>query len=505
MEQYRKLRLFNCGKQAITGLIDTDDRKVVFKLSKKTDYVVENEYEVMKRLNEKVTHFCLNFIYPIDMVEQKVEPSVQINKNPFTVLSKYPILKKVLLEEYVEGKKLYHHIKHGISSTATIYNAIKQTLCAVAMAQIKCNFTHYDLHSDNVLLTPCDKDTVILYKFNRETAFAVPTHGYIAKIIDYGFSYADAVDDSFLNSSLGHTEVGFISSKFDPIADPKLLLISTSYELESYRKGTKKFSNIVKNLFSNLTVDWTCGWDDYGGRSVADTLIHELCKKYPMENKSKIFGKYSNYAIDLLCNLISLPLSNNDTDDLGLSYYTFVKEFVKIEHEISSSVYNLFILKKIIESARRCKDIYFNDEERGVSEFRRDVNAVIMSVSKFCSPRNVHYERMLCALLNFAECANGKFYELMSKKLQKKETEYSNLPLISAVDIIQTLNVNLEDDYVYNENTTIVVIDLENESTREFGIDDTVVETLNEIQPEYRGIVLALMFDSEEYIGDEES
>jgi hypothetical protein len=108
---------------------------------------------------------------------------------------------------------------------------------------------------------------------------------------------------------------------------------------------------------------------------------------------------------------------------------------------------------------------------------------------------------MLCALLNFAECANGKFYDLMAKKFQKKEDEYSNLPLISTVDIIQALNVNLEDDYEYNENTVVVLIDLENETTTEFGIDQAVADSLNAIPAEYRGIVLC---DSENHITEDE-
>jgi hypothetical protein len=501
MNEYRKLKLFKCGKQAISGTVDINDERIVFKVSKKADYVIDHEYEVMKRLKESVSHFCPNFIVPIDITEQQVEPAVQKDKNPFTITSKYPITKRVLLEQYVQGKKLYQHIRHGMSDTPTIYGAIKQTLSAIALAQLKCNFTHYDLHSDNVLLDPCDKDLVLLYKFNKDLAFAIPTHGYTSKIIDYGFSYVDSMEGKFLDSSLGHTDVGFTSQQFDPISDPKLFLISTSYELANYRKGTKKFSNITKNLFSNLTVDWTCGWDDYGGRSVADALIYELEKKYPMEKKSKIFGRYSNYAVDLMSNLVVLPLKKGEHTDLHLSYYTFVKEFVKIEKEISSSAYNLYILQKIIDSARKCRDIYFDDEEKGVTEFRRDVNAAIMSVSKFCSPRNVHYERMFCALLNFAECANGRFYEIMEKKMEKKRREYKELPLATGLDILQVLNANLEDGYEYNENTTVVLIDVENETTAEVTLDENAIELLNRTPSEYRGILLATMTEDED--GDE--
>ena len=490
MEQYHNLKLFDCGKQSICGFVENEKEKIVFKVSRRIDYVVEHEYKVMKRLQEQVSTFCPNFTNPVGLVEQKVEPQCKKDNIPFDIISKYPIFKKVLLEEYIEGNKLYKHIKNKHEPIGMIFNAIKQVMCAIAIAQIKTEFTHYDLHSDNVLLTPCDDNLVLLYKFNDQVAFVVPTNGYVAKIIDCGFSYIDTLSKDYLDSSLGHTDCGFLSDRHDPIADPKLFLISVKHELQNYKKGTQIFSNTVRNLFNSLSVDWDCGWDNYGGKSATDVLIHELEKKISFEDRSKIFSRYLTFAIDLMCNLVTLPLKENKHDDLVLSYKTFVKEFMKIEDEISTSAYNLYILKCMITSARECKELYLKDTEKGTLKFRRDVDHALASISKFCSPRKIQYERMLCSLYNFASCAEGRLYEILNKKMKKKYEEYEALPLSNIIDILQVLNVNLEPNYKYNEYTTVVLVDVEASENNEVKLDEGIIKKLNEAPHELHGTIM---------------
>ena len=190
MEQYSKLKLFDCGTQGFTGVLqDNDKKKFVFKVSKKINFNIEHEYVVMKRLND--LHFCPNFIKVYSLLNTPCEPNVRRYHLPFEITSKYPIAKKVLIEEFVEGKKFCHYIKHGSIPCEAIYECVKQTLCAIAVGQAIANLTHYDLHSDNIILTPCDPDNVFLYVFNENLAFAVPSYGFISKIIDFGYSYVD--------------------------------------------------------------------------------------------------------------------------------------------------------------------------------------------------------------------------------------------------------------------------------------------------------------------------
>ena len=246
-----------------------------------------------------------------------------------------------------------------------IMSTIKQVLIAISIAQTKKHFSHYDLHSCNVLMNKCDKDLVFLYILDEENQFVIPTNGYIPKIIDFGFSYIEDLDNKPIMSPLAHTNVGFMTNQFDNIADPKLFLVTVSDEFKRFRKTKKsyKLRNTIKNIFRKLDIDWDSGWDIYDSDTVgASDFITD--KLNDIQTESNIFNNYNNYCIDLVQNLIKLPLSPQNTDDLEQTYKTFVSEFYKIEKEIRSSVFNIYILRKIIDIAREVKNDYNYEKTR---------------------------------------------------------------------------------------------------------------------------------------------
>ena len=65
-----------------------------------------------------------------------------------------------------------------------ILSCLFQISYALAYLQKHFNFTHNDLHIDNIMYQKTDK-LYLYYKFNN-IYFKVPTHGYIFKIIDFG-------------------------------------------------------------------------------------------------------------------------------------------------------------------------------------------------------------------------------------------------------------------------------------------------------------------------------
>ena len=65
-----------------------------------------------------------------------------------------------------------------------IKSCIFQISFALLYLQKKFNFTHNDLHVNNVMFKKTDK-IFLYYKYNN-IYYKVPTHGYIFKIIDYG-------------------------------------------------------------------------------------------------------------------------------------------------------------------------------------------------------------------------------------------------------------------------------------------------------------------------------
>ena len=136
--------------------------------------------------------------------------------------------------DYVDNScKFYNYVRSKEINDNIIFSTINQVLMAIKIAQIKKKFSHYDLHSLNIMMKKCDYDAVFVYVIDKDTQFAIPTRGHYPIIIDFGFSYIKDMEDGPLYPSMAHTDAGFMSDRFDWVSDPKLFLITISAELES--------------------------------------------------------------------------------------------------------------------------------------------------------------------------------------------------------------------------------------------------------------------------------
>lgn len=480
------------GKQGIVGLFKTKDTGefIIFKISQYLNYLVFQELIVMQGLKE-ISSFCPHFCKGIGMITAKIDAKYKKNVlNPFNITNKYPIEKDVLLCEYIENSnKFYNYIRSKNVPEECLYSIVKQVLLALAIAQNLKKFTHYDLHSFNIMIKKCDKDLVLLYKLDEDNQFCVPTHGFYPVIIDYGFSYISDNNDCPAWASLAHTDVGFFSDRFDWVADPKLFLVTVSEEIKRKRntKTSKRFRRIIKNIFAPLKIDWKCGWDDINEKGASDYIIKQLRKHC---KKSSLFDKYDYFCIDLFQTLIILPMEEQKIDNLEQNFKIFLGEWIKIENEISNLFYNLYILKGIIDVAREIRSLYMDKHTRleAIKIFRQGTYDVIESVSKFCIPKNVHYEKMLCSLYLFSVNLEGTLYTLMEKRVNTKQiNEYDKLPLKSIEQIYLAISVNIKDNYIYNKNTRIMIVDAVKKNCCMIKIPKDEIETINEISHLMRG------------------
>ena len=269
------------GKQGVTGLIkilNLND-EFVYKSSQYINFLGRHEYKLMKSL-EDLSEFCPHFCKALKMFTCKVNPEFVKQENIFHKNCKYPIKTDLVIQEYISSNKLYDSIKNHKMSEIELFSIVKQLLLCLSISQREKQFSHYDLHSGNILLRKCHPDDVFLYILDDNNYFCVPTHGYFPVIIDFGFSYCKDLIEQPIYSSLAHTNVGFMTNQFDPIADPKLLLISVSDELRrNYTsKSVNTFRNIVRNIFEPLNIDWECGWDNYNKPGASDYIIKSIKK-----------------------------------------------------------------------------------------------------------------------------------------------------------------------------------------------------------------------------------
>jgi len=486
----------NQGKQGITGIFELDSTKFIFKVSHNIDLLVEHEYNITQGLSE-ISKYCPNFCKNICItnpgngnifLKRIIDPLGSTTKSGGEKINKM-----ILINEFIEGNKFYNYIKSTQVDEKILFSIIKQVLLAISIAQKKEDFTHYDLHSENILLKRCNPELVILYVIDKENQFTVPTYGYYPVIIDFGFSYNKHCNDSPMFSSLGFTEVGFTSYKFDWLSDPKLFLLTTSREMHQKRKSvnSRRLKRVVKNIFKTLNVEKN-GWEKYD-ISASDYMI-QILEKYsgvvagaaaPFKHRSELFSKYLVYSLDIIQTLIILPLEQNYSNEKNLieTYIIFVSEFNKIEEQISCSFYNLYILKELVTHARYIRHAYMNEKtrDRSILDFKKMVLDSLDKVVKFCRPKKINYDILLCSLYLLAEQMEGIFYQFL-KKQEIKDLKFKETMRLKSIDeIFCTIDCNFKSDYSYSSKTIILIIDSVKETNQIVNLNKDNISMINKM------------------------
>lgn len=110
--------------------------------------------------------------------------------------------------EYIEGKTLTNTVKYlNINEMINIYC---QILLSLYIAYSKFKYTHYDLHTSNIMIIEYDKEIDVYYYLPNRQMISWKTK-YLAKIIDYGNSYLEYKnkkifkDGAYLSSKNGQS------------------------------------------------------------------------------------------------------------------------------------------------------------------------------------------------------------------------------------------------------------------------------------------------------------
>ena len=476
--------LFSC-KEKDSGSSESDiskDDVIIFKISQYINYLVNHELVIMQGLSE-ISTYCPNFLKGYGKIKCKIEPNSYKSSNPFGE-SKFSVEKDVLLCEYINKScKFYNYIRSKHVDENILYSIVKQVLMGICIAQKEKRFTHYDLHSFNIMIKKCDKNLSFLYVIDEENQFLIPSLGYYPIIIDYGFSYIENMDNNPLWTSLAHTNVGFMSDRFDPIADPKLFLVTVAYEIKSKKHSRKSrtFKTLVKKLFKPLDIDFECGWDNTQDDMGAVDYVCDIISNY--NTTSRIFDDYDYYCIDIIQSLIILPLQEQNYDNISDSFTTFLKEFVKIENEISNSFYNLYILKEIVDAARYIRYDYVNKETRNkaILHFKNSIYLSINKITKFCNPKDINFERMLCSLLLFAKNIEGILYNIIENRMSEKYKEYNKLEFDSIEEVYGIIEDAIPDEYVFTSESKIMIIDNINRKNKLIDLNPVQINNINEL------------------------
>lgn len=486
------------GKQGILGLFEShnSDQKYVYKISQYLDFMAQQEYNVMKGLNS-IRDYCPHFCKAYGCFKTNVRSTYRKEDNPFNVDKKkddYVTTDVIIMEHIEDARKLYRYIKNEQISPEIAMSLVKQTLLANIIAGEHIQFTHYDMHSNNVLVKKCSPNTAFLYILDDSRTYLAPTYGYYPMIIDFGFSYNEECANKPFYGTLAHTNVGFMSSHYDQHADHKLFLTSVSYEMKKYKKSdiSNKFRSLVKTIYGNCDIDLECGWDTREDEySISDKLLEKFDKAF---DQSEFFKNQGHYIVDLLETLVDLPFEpRHTTDDLHTLATILVKEFSKIEIHFKNDFYNMYILRTMIESTIKNKDLYLNKQQRekAVGSFKRDVLTTIDSLIHFCNPA-VNWEKLLCCLLCLSKCIETYCYDKLKKLTSIKKSDYNRLKLKNPYEIYEAIEANIPSHFFFDKESEIYVWDALNKKSYKIKLNETpnLIEILNQSHPFERGTIL---------------
>jgi hypothetical protein len=484
------------GKQGVLGLLENDKtgRKYVYKMSQNLNYLVHQEHSVMEGMNS-IREYCPHFCKTVGMFKTSVSENFKKTDNPFEVSNddgdEARVISEVLLMEVVEGRKFYRYIKNSHITPEICMSIVKQTLLATLIASEALRFTHYDLHSNNILIKKCPINSVFLYILDENRTYLVPTYGYYPIIIDFGFSFNKNCEGKPMFGPLAHTDIGFIPSTYDQHSDSKLFLTSVSHEMEKYKdcEVSQKFRSLVVNVYKNCDIDLECGWDDTEGTSISDQLLKKMKGQF---KRSKFFSKHGHHVVDMLQSLVILPLKHRETSD-NVEDLTgcIITELAKIEREITSEFYIMYIVKNIIEFARIYRKDYLdkNTRDDAVSYFKQDSLGCIDSVVAFCNPK-INWEKLLCSLLCLSKCIENFCFEKLRKLMSYKKADYNHMKLKNTTEIYESIEANIPSHFFFDKDTSIYVWDCVKQRGYKTKINDKFTDTINETHPYERGTII---------------
>ncbi len=264
------------GVQGIVGLLlcnSINKYPVVFKIPVEIDKMIEHEHLILESLNT-IRDFCPHFVgslgmfklpisrtYVYDQIEDDDDDDDDNSKNSRSQLSKRSqssseieeeeeeefeddfgetnlftieddyLPTNTLLLEYVSDISFADMCNKSVKNKSLIVSQVLMILCAIKIAQLHVNFTHYDLHIDNILIRQCEPEAMFIYKING-SVINVPTFGFYPVIIDMGSSYSNALENNDMKSSIANYDNGLQPTIYDPLNDLHHFLISALYDIE---------------------------------------------------------------------------------------------------------------------------------------------------------------------------------------------------------------------------------------------------------------------------------
>ena len=441
------------------------DEPAVMKMSNHIDFVIELEEEAWNRLKKlNCLHFCEVFEkLPLKPGERRY----CLFYKEITNNSRNDSLANLIFEQA-------HHPN-------AILNCVRQTLAAMVMFE-ELGISHYDLHSDNAMVTDTPYD-VHVYKFGDKIV-PIRTYGLAPVIIDFGLSY---IPNTRYNASCMFAKDGFTTYMPDPIVDSRLLLMTAVRELKEIVKTLRsrvcrvfnsqykdtclvieRFIKKVELIFSPLRLNRENGW--FKKEDVFPNIIEDLMNQLPQELQKTKRGIFKpdnfEWIIELLQHELTIPVTQykpdapsfgNATCMLAMDWKKFVEPVIRNTHE---------------------EILFFKD----LVSIPHDADINTFTTLKHRYPKVKNIKRLRGHVKAMGDAFNNFLYDKTVETQRIKDTMYAKLPYMTTHDILCALP-SMQN--VYSEGMTLFVMDPSFPNNhKQVVLDEGLASLLNENEQE---------------------
>lgn len=138
----------------------------------------------------KLREWCLNFVYVLDAFNCSA-PILEVGgKDVATYCEGTPGYTYVIYENVAPSVSIAQYIANRNVSSGEIINVLYQLALALRLAHLYCDFTHYDLHSGNVLVRTVTPDgQPVFLPYPKKGAELLISTRAVPVIIDYGSAH----------------------------------------------------------------------------------------------------------------------------------------------------------------------------------------------------------------------------------------------------------------------------------------------------------------------------
>ena len=160
----------------------------------------------------------------------------------YSYIDNYPI--QMICLEKCEGTLDELFMKNKITEKNGA-GILFQIIMILLTYQQKFNFTHNDLHTNNIMFKTTDIK-YLYYKYNGKT-YKVPTHGRIFKLIDFGRSIYKFQDKLYCSDSFFTGGDAATQYNFEPFMNNNKPRLEPNYSFDLCRLGTSIYDFIIED------------------------------------------------------------------------------------------------------------------------------------------------------------------------------------------------------------------------------------------------------------------